>query len=1132
MPASGRGANLVPQTPLKAKLPPNPKVKSSPLAKMVGSVTSPKGLSEARQVALHPHPAAEATKAVSTPKGLVQARKAVLPRPSKGGSGLAAILNIPGQVEAKGYGNLANALGKSSIGGKIAKGLGDVAAEAVNLPTQVLPAIYHGGKALGELEQGKPKAYGELLKGAAKESAIARLVKGDFGGALKIAGEHPLATGLEGTGAASAVDRTLGSLGRMSNVDAAKLADAGATNVSRAPRQYPPQDVPPGGATVAQRPYHKGLVRPALEKKITPKPIPTGRVGPNLRKAYDRFEGEHLRITRATRDSIINHRQKAIKGVPDQGAVVPFGQWLAHPKALDEAGKPLYQKHLTEMAQHLEQVPPGEFKQEAAIREANLAHVKALQGKNLTPAYEAAMRVAKDKTALEPELIKHGVYAPETIKIAKAIPAFRFHFRDQNPFIEPTIKPGESPFKLGGPEGRTIPVDEVYRQLKQTHGINPEQLSFVSTRPFENGNAAFRTGHTPGGAKVSKGHLTGHAFMRGLFDPTHDAAVRQHLTDAGIINRARGDLRFSQEYVHSRAHIARLLEARMDRLPPEQQTALKDYIQKDLRSGDGVHFENSTKSGWHRATEAQEHLKALYPDIKLEPVRVAHPYATKGYRQAQGKHLDIAAAQDMLDPNNLGPDNQHWQTRVPEETAAQHDVTAGPVGLAHQEIRDRVRAYEKDLGQAHLSRMPASFWRKTNVAFSVRHVPGVAQEIGARLLANNVGALSGMRGTRAYHELTHYAESHPDPFVKLGGQRLQATAGGSVSAQALDQIRHVTPEQLANSRVGKLGDWWNKGETHQITGAPLRAVRGAVKTFNKGTNGILNYERKLIEHPPQIAGLGKHYNDEFKRMHGQRLKVIGAFSDVEKAFLRGQLDPKAIDHVASVGREYWGDWTRSSPEFKNFQRVSPFAQWYLNSLRFIYHTMPIHHPVKTGLLTAIEGATREKRLAEGQEYKGGLPFGSELLPTDLEPSQQGSIPFGSGERMSQQYYTPQGAVSAGPLETGLGALFPYATGIYDVANGVNPLTKKPLEEKVEGKKQPIKNANQLALLAALSGLESFVPPLRYAQSLQKKPASYVFRPFRTEKTRTEEATKRPTKSSFGSSLGSSLGGAGIGSSLK
>jgi hypothetical protein len=1057
---------------------------------------------------------------------LQKAYKALPPeKPSKSSPG---ILNEVGSFLSRGFHAAypeGSKSGKGAPGASILpKGTSfdpKVQQEAVNIPVQTLPGLYHFSKATGAAVIGKPHELETMGHQFLKESALAHLVKGEWDQAAQAAHEHPLGTVLEGGSAVSAVDRLLSGVGRLSAVDAAKVVDRGSPDVSRAPREYPAHDVPSTGATVAQRPYHKGLVRPMLERKASERPIPTRSVSPSLREAYDRFEGEHLRITRATRDSVLQHRAKTVKGVKNQGAIVPFGQWLSDPRAINpETGNPLVGGHLQEAIEHFSKPPPGEFPHEAKIREANVAHLKGLQGRDLQPAYRAALKVASDKRDLEPELIKHRVYTPETIRIAKLIPAFRFHFRGQSPFVDTAAKPGESPFRLGGPEGTPISVDEVARQL-EAKGVHEKQLSFNSTRPFQNGNAAYRTGHTPGGANVAKGHLTGYAFMRGQFDPTYDAAIRQHLTDAGIINKARGDLRFGQEYVHSRAQIARLLEARLDRLPPEQQSALRDYIQNDLRSGKGLHFENKGgKSPWQRAMEAREHLKTLYPESQLEPIRVAHPYATSQYRHGLGEHL--AAVGNVLDPENHGLEQEYWKTRVPEESGSQHDVTAGPVGLVHREIRDRVRKYESDLGQAHLSRMPASFWRKTNVAFSVRHLAGVTQEIGIRALINKVGVLSWLRATRAHDEIMHYAESHPDPLIKLGAQRYESQTRGSVASHALEQTKHVTQGQLEATRVGR---WWNKGTAHPITGLPLRAVQGAARTLNKTTDHILSFERRMIEHPPQFAGQGKHLNDEFKRLHGGRLRVIGAMRDVEKSFLHGQLDPKALDHAASVSREYWGEWTRSSPEFREWQRVSPFLQWYLNSMRFIYHTMPVHHPIKTGILTAIEGATREQRLGEGQEYKGGLPLGSHLGPNDLEPSQQGSLPFGKGWRLSQEYYTPQGAVSAGPLESTLGALLPYASGIYMVANGIDPITKRPLEEKVEGRKQRITDANKLALLGALSVGESFLPPLRYAQTLSRaRPREkedvlgrslgvppniwQAFRPFRSERTRLESPPKK------------------------
>lgn len=1100
----------------------------------------------------HPHASLMAVaQAVTAPK---------MPMPKQEGAspgGILGVVEFPSkvagaiaQMEHRGYGNLASVLGTSSVGGQIAKKLGDVAGEAINLPTQVLPAAYQAGAASRQAVEGKPQMLHELAKSYAKESALVHLVKGDFPGALKAAGAHPLGTALEAGGAASAVDRTLGAIGRLSGAEAASLAEPGAESLSRSPRE-----LVPGGASEALKPYDKGLVRKMVERKLDQKPPSKAQITKGLRKHYDRTESSLLRISRATREDTRTRRAQAIKQgrrqIAGTNAIVPHAQWLADPSVLDAHGKPIYQQQLSEMVSHLSEPRPGEMPHEAAIREANrdyYQHLREDSKYHASPqqAYQSTLKLAADKRSLEPELEKHGIYTKDQMRTAKAIPAFQFHFRDQNPFVEPIVREGQSPFKLGGPEGKNVSVDEVYKKL-EAKGVHEKQLAFVSTRPFENKNAAFRSGHTPGGARVAKGNLTGAAFIRGLHDPTYDAAIRQELTDRALIDRARGDWYKASNYVQDKRSVANIIEQKLGTLQPDQRPAIEAYI-RELRAG-SRHFEaQGGRSPWQRAQEASDALKGLYPNSELQPVRIVHPYATKTYTSALGKKL-AEDSLDKLDPSKFGSEQGHWQSLFPTTAADQHNLEAGPVGLVHSEIAQRMRDYEKDTGKANLLRMPASFWRKANVAFSVRHIPGVAQEVGGRALMNNIGLLSHMRGSKAYEEILRYGHEHPDPAVKLGAQRLQSMGRGTIAAYTEDLSRHVPGEQLARTPLAKPADWWIKGTSHKISGAPLRAVQGAVKGFNGVTNRILAYERRAIEHPPQIAGMGKHYNAEYKRLTGKRLKVIGSFNGVEKAFLHGQLDPKAMDHAANMFRQYWGDWGRASPAMKKAMSVSPFAQWYLNSLRFIYRTMPLDHPVKTGLLAAIEGATAEKRAAEGQGYKGGLPLGLSLKPTDLEPSQQGSLPFGAGWRIGQEYYTPQGAVSGG-LESALDSVLPYASGTWSVLHGINPLTDRPLEEKnAQGKKQPITDANQLAMLGALSAAESFLPPMRYTKTLSEPvapekqdalgkalgvpgPIWKAFRPLRTEKTRFEGPTKRAKAVKLGPSLGSGLGSGSLGSSLK
>lgn len=203
--------------------------------------------------------------------------------------------------------------------------------------------------------------------------------------------------------------------------------------------------------------------------------------------------------------------------------------------------------------------------------------------------------------------------------------------------------------------------------------------------------------------------------------------------------------------------------------------------------------------------------------------------------------------------------------------------------------------------------------------------------------------------------------------------------------------------------------------------------------------------------------------------------------------------------------------------------VMPFANWYKNSLIFLYHTMPVHHPLATGIVTALEEATQEERAKQGQGYETkGFPFFPTLKPTALAERQQGSVPIGDGFTADQQYYTPSGAV-AGGLEGAIGSLFPYASDSWAIMHGTNPLNGKTLVDPETNKQ--ITGANERILQAGLASLESFMPPVHDIKTLLEKgkpekedpigkalgvPPSLwkVFKPFRTEQEYTQAGGRK------------------------
>ncbi len=1027
----------------------------------------------------------------------------------------------------------------SAIPGEVGKVAGKVGREAVNIPTQAIPAAYYGIKAGVSAAKGNPQELETLGHQFVKESAVAHAFKGEWNKALGAAGEHPLGTALEVGGVAGAADRVAGAIeDTMRAVGRGDLHGAVRGATSRPPKEMPAGMVPEHGVTVPQKPYSKGSVRRRVQKAADRRPSKIA--AKELRHNFDRLESSELAVTRNDRGRIQHEHGKlfgdhVITHGPQREASNLIGSHghglIGDPTMKAKDGSYLWRQQLEEAIHHFETVrdPRGEF--DPKHRLAVVSHLKDLRKLSQDQAehaYKVTGELADKARAEEPELRRQRIYTGDAMRNAKLIKAFQFHFRDQNPFVDTNNELGSSPFSLNG---RPVSTAEVVAKLR-AKGVKEDHLVFASTKPFQTEESAFVSGRQKGGRAQHAGHLTGVNFMRGHWDPAPDAFTRQALTTRKVINAARADAEFSRRYVMKNTDLAKLIHARAETtkdLTSEQRDEFHKWADELQAQKDHYFNHGMGGSGWQQAQQAAERLKVL--GIDLRPTRVAHQYASTAYRQGLGGRLsDMADMQDRMEPVN--PSADMHRTRLPEEEVAQNDRTAGPVGLVHPVIAKKISQYEKNLGESHLGQLPSSIWRQANVAYSIRHVPGVMQELGIRALSGNYGVLSGMRMTRGGQFLREYAEKSNDPAVKHAYQLMEAETGGTVASYAQSQSIHTPLRRYEGTRLESPMRAWMKGEKKPFTGAPLRGARVVVGATNKLTKGILSAERKYIEHPFTTAAYGKHIASEYKRQTGKRMKLVGAVNAAEQAFLKGQLDPKALDMAAKQLTDYIGDWKNSSPGFRKAQTYSPFFRWYVNSLKFVYWTMPKDHPMQSGLISALETATRAQRLAEGQEYRAP---GLSSIPGGLPAYQQGSIPnflkgVLPGDRIGAEYYSPPGAVSGG-LEGGIGAVLPYATGIFNTMQGVNPLTHEKLEEvnPATGKKEEIHNDAKLAWLGILAGLESFAPQYRYgAQIAEGKTPGYVFRPLRTEK----EGHVGPKQ---GGSLGSGklgsgkLGGGSLGS---
>jgi hypothetical protein len=720
-----------------------------------------------------------------------------------------------------------------------------------------------------------------------------------------------------------------------------------------------------------------------------------------------------------------------------------------------------FQFHWRDQDPRVEETPPLNEKGQQFVA-ASKAREDSLAARRGSLVEKRRAEVAGDKGALKEISPRHdanvSAHKAAVAQLKAATPASPLDLH-------------ESPFSIAGDLPGTrihLPVDEVEKLLLQRHGVDPKEIGFISNRPYVNKDAQFyKNGQDPTKAGFwGNKFRTGSAFKNGLYDSSHDAMVRQHATNQGIVDQVHASRMQVKDYFLTREHAAKLLEKKLGTLHPQAQTAVKQMV-AELRAGRDTYFKgDQSSSAWVKAQRAAEEVREL-TGIPLTPGRIASPYAPVEQLDAIAKHT-VDSIQDRLDPNAFNQDR--GTERFPTDPQLQHD--AGTVGLVHQSVAKQMQAYDKQQGSpfGKLFRAPANFWRISNIALSPKHPIGIAQELGIRAAANSIGPMSLIREHRM-SDLWERALDEPG-FLKDNPQAqqqyalLQAHTRGTEGQQALNLTEHLTGKDLAaTTRTGAALRAIDNVAEHKIVGAPLRAARSVMKGYMAVTMDILKVQEKFLGHPALQAGVGKHVNDEVKRLTGQSVPLVGEMSDRAQEIIRGQItNPDALAATSRKLIEYYGNWSKASPKAKNMLAVAPFWNWYTNSLKFVYHTLPMNHPIKTAVAVTLENATAAQRKAIGEGHGSVEP---------LEPEQQGGIPVGKGYTSTPQHYTPFGAVNS-PLETLTGMFLPEIQDAYKAATGSNPYGET-LENK---NKEPVTAENERVRYAATGLLESFLPPLR------------------------------------------------------
>jgi hypothetical protein len=190
--------------------------------------------------------------------------------------------------------------------------------------------------------------------------------------------------------------------------------------------------------------------------------------------------------------------------------------------------------------------------------------------------------------------------------------------------------------------------------------------------------------------------------------------------------------------------------------------------------------------------------------------------------------------------------------------------------------------------------------------------------------------------------------------------------------------------------------------------------------------GLDHYQRtvfglnKAAERWFQMGVIGKQARREIQELSGSWVQATKAQKAALRDVARGlQGTPAQVRFAREVDRTL-GKYTRFSPTMRRTtQIIAPFLPWYVNSLRFILHTLPVEHPATAAALAKVEAAFQ----ADWDTQNKALP------PGDLKAA----IQLKDGGLLPLARFTPFGAVTNLPA----GAIDPWIPQLSTVANILN-----------------------------------------------------------------------------------------------
>jgi hypothetical protein len=374
-------------------------------------------------------------------------------------------------------------------------------------------------------------------------------------------------------------------------------------------------------------------------------------------------------------------------------------------------------------------------------------------------------------------------------------------------------------------------------------------------------------------------------------------------------------------------------------------------------------------------------LGAVHPD--------GTPYTPEEAIRVAAEHNENADPELHVTPVNMAPASysaEHAAEIISAQNAGRRDFLKGIVDRQMADAVDSLH-FPENAGKPIVALVPTqalkrftrhqlvgsseagkffskltSAFRKTVLPFSPKWITGNVAEALMRSVIN--GVIPGRDQQIGLRLLKRMEELDPEAAKRFREQALGGLLFGTSDNMSVYRDRTMF-EGTGLNAVGEFA-----GDIHDaVLGKPITlqsAAYNPVHVARAGAKGIGLAQRgifaanKGIERAFQAGVLGKLARREMQELTGSWTKALrsqgAAFDDLARGMMHTHNQVRFARDMDTI----LGKYSRFSPTTRRLtQNLLPFLPWYLNSIRFVFHTLPVGHPVLTAVLANTERVYQE-----------------------------------------------------------------------------------------------------------------------------------------------------------------------------